>query len=345
MPPTVNIEDLNRMAVKYNPLIQTLPFLMLEESLTALDINQLEISAKDVLLQFQRKSGISRPYNPDAVLGLVGEVGKIKERTLEVKTCFAAIKEHSGSYKDSKLVLNTVEDQKVSNVTKKHPLEVIIIQNKIKTIAEDIIDYIMFGERDEEGTTPADMFDGIDTKISAEILAGDIAEGKGNLKNTGAIIAPVDSDDTDAWDILVAFIRSAHPMLRKNSVLYITNETLFNAMDALGNKLKYTGPMEFEKFQSRLEGSTKSKLKIVSEPALGTGCRLKLTAPRMFDFGMSTKGDNAFCQVRSPYEDPNIWQFWTQWDAGTRIRSIHEKEFLVNDQTNTALPLSGDYVS
>jgi hypothetical protein len=340
----VNTASLQRAAEKYNPVLQTLPFMMLQETLSALQVNQMEVAAKDILMQFQRKSGIARPYNSNSAIAYAGEVGKIKERILEVKTSYAALKEHLAAYKDGKLILNTVEAQKIDNQMKKHPLEVQIIGAKIKTIGEDIIDYLFHGEYDDEGTTPADMFDGYNKIIADEIISGAIAEGNKNMVTTGALLAPV-SGDTDAWDALVDFIRSAHPQLRKNAVLYITDEALFNAIDALGNKIQYKGVMEFDVFQQHLQGTTKSKLQIISDTALGTGSRLMLTAPRTLDFGMNTKSDVDFVQIRNPFEDPNIIQFWTQWDAGCRIRSIHPKEFLVNEQTATALPLSGDYVS
>ncbi len=341
----VNTDSLNKAAQKYNPVLQTLPFMILADVLAALEINQLEIAAKDILTQFQRKQGLARPYNPNSAIGYKGEVGKIIERPLEVKTSFAALKEHGKAYEGGKLVLNTVEDQKFDNQMKKHPLEVQIIGAKLKTISEDIIDYIFHGEYDADGNTPADMFDGYNTLITNEITSGAIAENLGNLKATGAITAPEDVEDTDAWDALVAFLRAAHPQLRKSAVLYICDGALFNASDALGNKLRYKGVMEFDVFQKHLEQTTNSKLKIISEPALGIGSRMMLTKARNLDFGMNTKSDTNFCQVRNPFEDPNIIQFWTQWDAGCRVRSIHPKEFQVNEQTATALPLSGDYVS
>lgn len=341
----INVASLQRAAEKYNPILQTLPFMMLQPSLTALQVNQMEIAAKDILMQFQRKSGIAKPYNADAAIGYNTELGKIIERSLEVKTSYAALKEHIAAYKDSKLILNTVEDQKIDNQLKKHPMEVLYIGAKIKTIGEDIIDYLFHGAYDASGSTPADMFDGYNTIISDEITSGAIAEAKGNLVATGALTAPADVDDSEAWDSLVAFIRAAHPQLRKNAVLYITDGTLFKCIDALGRKINYKGVMEFDVFQKHLEGTTKSKLQIISEPALGTGDRLMLTVPRNLDFGMNTKSDVNFVQVRNPFEDPNIVQFWSQWDAGCRVRSIHAKEFQVNDQTATALPLSGDYVS
>ena len=341
----VNTDSLNKAAQKYNPVLQTLPFMILADVLAALEINQLEIAAKDILTQFQRKSGLARPYNPNGSIGYKGEVGKIVERPLEVVTSYAALKEHLSAYKGGKLVLNTVEDQKIDNQMKKHPLEVQIIGAKLKTISEDIIDYAFHAEYDIDGVTPADMFNGFNPIITAEIVSGAIAESLGNLRPTGAIVAPADVDDTDAWDTLVAFIRAAQPSLRANAVLYITSTALFCAIDALGNKLRYKGVMEFDVFLNHLQGTTQSRLKIISEPALGTGSRMILTKARNLDFGMNTKSDINFCQVRAPFEDPNIIQFWTQWDAGCRVRSIHPKEFQVNEQTATALPLSGDYVS
>jgi len=341
----VNVTSLQRAAEKYNPTLQTLPFMMLEETLTALEINQMEIAAKDILMQFQRKAGLARPYNANSTIGYAGEVGKIKEIPLEVVTSYAALKEHIQAYKDSKLILNSVEDQKIDNQLKKHPLEVQIISAKLKTICEDIIDYLFYGERDDAGLSPVDMFDGFYTQVAAKIITGEIATEEGNLVNSGALSAPSSSSDTSAWDNLVGFIRSAHPSLRKNAVLYITGDALFNAMDALKNAIAYKNVMAFDEFARQLNGETKSNIRIISETALGTGSRLMLCKPRNLDFGMNTKSDVDFCQVRTPFEDPNIVQFWTQWDAGCRVRSIHKKEFQVNEQTSTALELSGDYTS
>lgn len=340
----VNVNSLNRAAEKYNPLLQTLPFTMLAEVLSALSINQLEVSAKDILTQFQRKSGLARPYNANS-LQYASEIGKIVERPLEVKTSYAALKESIKAYQTGKLVLNSPESQKVDNQLKKHPLEVLIIAEKIKTISEDIIDFLFFGEYDAMGTTPVDMFDGFFTGLSAEITSGAIAAAKGNLVTTGALAAPTVEAPTAAWDALVTFLRAAHPSLTKNAVLYISKSALFHAMDALGNKIEGKPVMEFDVFEKYLNGTCQSNVKLISHTALGTGSRLMLSVPRNLDFGMNTKSDVDFVQVRTPFEDPNMIQFWSQWDAGCRVRSIHEKEFQINEQVSVALPLSGDYTS
>jgi hypothetical protein len=58
---------------------------------------------------------------------------------------------------------------------------------------------------------------------------------------------------------------------------------------------------------------------------------------------MDTLGDEAFVQVRNPYEDPNLVQFWIQGKYGTRIRELHEKAFQINEGSPVANTLSGDY--
>ncbi len=149
----------------------------------------------------------------------------------------------------------------------------------------------------------------------------------------------------EAFDRIVEFLRSANPFLRQNGILYMTQDAMFRAMEALGNKLKYKNALEWEVFLNHLRGLTAApKLEIISHPILGTGSRLMYTVPDNLDFGLETRGDEQFVQVRAPYEDPNIAQFWMQWKAGTRVTSIHPKTFMVNDQTNSAWDgISGDY--
>ena len=111
--------------------------------------------------------------------------------------------------------------------------------------------------------------------------------------------------------------------------------------DAFFNKFR-SKPTADEYGRIDLYGSG-GKCKIIRSTIMGTGQRIILTVPGNLDFGMDTLGDEDFVQVRHPYEDPNYVQFWIQGKYGTRIRSIHEKVFQVNDGTPVGLQLSGDY--
>jgi hypothetical protein len=339
----INIANLQRAAEKYDDTLRMLPYLALTPTLDKLGINFLQVDEKDKVVVYHRKGGLAKPY----VVGgenLVneGEIGKVIERILEPKECYTALKDHIMNYRSKRVISNKPE--KIDNRGKKHPLEVQIIDTKIKTVGEDILSALFFGTRNEDDKSPMGMFDGFNAQIDKEIVAGELATAKANLCETGSLDTPADDTDMEAFDKLVAFIRSANPFLRHNGVLYITQPALFNAMDALGNKLKYKNALEWEVFVNHLRGITGApKLQIISDPVLGTGSRLILTVPDNLDFGLGTLGDEQFVQVRSPYEDPNVAQFWMQWSSGTRIVSIHPKTFLVNDQTNTGADLYGDY--
>lgn len=339
----INTDSLNRTSQQYNPTLQVLPFMMLDPTMQELAINFLEVVGKDTKVTFLRKGNVSKPY----VAGVIdySDLGKAIERTLEVKPAYAALKDHIMNYKSKLVASNAISTERNDNKTKKHPLEFLILEEKVKTVAEDIISALFHAERDDNDKSPMGMFDGFNTHIANAIIAGEISVAKGNQYNTGSIIAPTSGTDTDAYDKVVAFIRSANPMLRKKGILYITQTTLFHAIDALGNKIKSKDLLEFEVFLRHLQGSTATpSLRVIAHEALGTGDNLLLTVPGNLDFGMNTRGDEKFVQVRNPFEDPNIVQFWTQWESGTRISQLHPKTFLVNNGVAASADLSGDYV-
>ncbi|MEI7597273.1 MAG: hypothetical protein WCK02_16105 [Bacteroidota bacterium] len=341
----ITIDELQRASKKYEATLQTLPFMVMEEVTNQLGINLLEVANKDTLVQFQRKGGIAKPYIADNI-NYTTEIGKAAERTLQVETCVAVLKDHIMNYKEKLVATNDPLAQKVNNQTKKHPMEQLVLESMIRSVAEDIIDAMFFSERDTNNQSPLGMFTGFNPLLDLEIASGEISLSKGNYRATGELLAPADENDFEAYDKIVAFIRSANPQLRKNGILLIPDNALFNVMDALGNKIKYKGSFEFDVFLNHLRGATNTpNLSLRSSIALGSGSRLIYTKPGNFDLGMNTITDKQFVQVRTPYEDPNYVQFWNQFDLGARIRSIHAKEILVNDESNVGIEMSGDYNS
>ena len=112
------------------------------------------------------------------------------------------------------------------------------------------------------------------------------------------------------------------------------------------NKVKSHQVIDFETLLKYIRSICFApSLTIATHDCLGSGGRLTLSIPGNFELGMRTQTDKDFVQIRSPYKDPNWVQFWNQFNAGGRIRSIHAKNFLVNDQLNTAIELAGDYRS
>lgn len=341
MPPTVDITSLSETAVRRQQDLKMLPYAVLRIVLGVHGINLMPgIQNKDVITSFKRKSGIFRPYATDIEISH-SDVGKAEEATLEVKQAFASVKDNIQNYRTISVGPDTLLGK---NKSKKHPWQMVMLLAIVRTFGEDIIDALFPAIRDITDQSPTGAFDGFDTIIDAKIADGSIAAAHGNYVATGAIAAPADENDTDAADILLEFWRSAHPRFKEGkSQLLLPSDIADHYDDAFFNKYK-TKPIVDEYNRSVLHGSG-GKCTIVRSTAMGTGQRIMLTAPGILDFGMDTMGDETFVQVRNPYEDPNLVQFWIQGSYGTRIREVHEKVFQVNDGVPVANALSGDYIS
>jgi hypothetical protein len=347
MDPIIDVALLQRAAVTYNNVLQTLPFNTLLDTCATLGIQLLPVTAKDIKLQFQRRGGTSGPYNPsvDPADYYPSEIGKIVQRPLDVLPCVNALKDHMMNYKQYNVISNAGEP--VNHQTKKHPLERLILETVVTTQSEDMLLALFPGERDETQRSPLAMFDGIDTIIDTDISAGNISVARGNYIELGAspFTAPVDEDDVTALNNFIKFIRSLNSNLRKNAIVYVPSNVLFNVKDCLGNKKKAF--LENQIFLQYVRDITNSpNLQIISHEVMGTGDRITATIPKNMDLGLNTQSAMQFVKVRDIYEDPNWLQFWSQWEAGFRISSVHQKTFAVSDGTPVAdVSLSGDYNS
>lgn len=344
MPPTIDISTLAETAIKRQKDLKMLPYLVLSQTLGIHGINLYNgIQNKDVLTDFQRKSGIMKPYDSSVAISH-GDVGKTQEMILAVEKAYASVKDNIQNYKNVAVGPDVLLGK---NKSKAHPWQKTMLWAIVTTFGEDVLDALYPAVRDTADQTPQGAFDGYDTKIDAFITATLISEANKNLVNTFDVVytdfvAPVDLDDTEVADRLLAFYRAAHPSLKStNTLLKVPAHIADWYDDAYHNKYKHK-PILDEFGRTNLHG-TGNKCKIVRSNHMGTGSRIILTVPGNFDFGMDSNSDAEFVQVRNPYIDPNLIQFWIQGDYGTRIRSIHPKMFQINEGTPVANALSGDY--
>ncbi|MGM0530938.1 MAG: hypothetical protein ACQER7_06260 [Bacteroidota bacterium] len=348
MADTVNITDLSRAAEKYDRDFKVLPFVALMGAMSELGLRMVKVNYKDTIIEQQRKGGITKPYEAgttDPSSEMEGEIMQLKERSLIVEPGYCAIKDNIQNYREKQVLFDPTKDT-VNHKTKKHPLEKEIVGNKIKTVAEDIIDAIFHGERDITDKSPSGLMHGYDYKIDQAVASGELAAANGNYIDSGSLAAPANDTDTTAIDNLVTWLRKRAIRFGRNPVLRMPIDIYHNCADALEIKLKYKADINADVLLAYLRDKAKlSNLKLIAHDALGTGDRIHLSENGIFDFGMNTPGDQNFVQVRSPYEDPNLVQFWLQFEAGTRINSFHEKMFMCNQGSPTANELSGDYLS
>jgi len=337
----ITVSGLTRTAQKYQKELQMLPYAVMAEVLADHGVNLFPgVQYKDTIITLERKQGIARPYAVDAAISNA-TLGKMVEADLEVKKAYASIKDNIWNYKEKLMV--TPDELVGKNTVKKHPFELQIMMNQIRTFSEDVMDSLFNGERNDSGTTPLDLYDGFETIVLAAITAGSITGGKGNYLETSTFAAPADNSDTNAIDYLVTWLRAANMFLKKDCMLLLPVQIHNYVVDALENKLKYkdvTVPV--------VEAYLKDKcnlrnFKYKPTDYMGTGDRLMLVKPGMLDFGMNSMSDAEFVQVRDAYEDPNYFQYWIQGDYGARIRSFNEKVFFTNDGSLTAAQLAGDY--
>ncbi len=339
----VNVTSLNRAAEVYDNVLRTLPYFTLEEVISLFKLNVLEISGKHVRTTFERKGGLMKPYSAEVTSTDNEEVGKIKESSLETKLAFCSIFDSIQNYKAVNVLSNAGE--KVDNKAKKHPLERKILETIVRTWSEDVLDALFFGERNTDDMSPLGAFDGFETLLVALIVAGEVSTGKGNLINSGAISDPSDETDTGAVDTIIAWFKNINPKLRRQKLLWIVPETVvFPLLLSLENKLRYRSVATMQDLENYLKiHALVPNLTVVSHPCLGSGQRWYVTPYGNLDFGMNTKTDGQFVQVRDPKVDPNIVQFWIQAEYGTRWNGWHPKEFACNEQAAVSNPLSGDY--
>lgn len=343
---SINIAALTDEAIRYQEDLRLLPYVVLTDKLNKLGVRLLELQYKDIEKTFQRKKGLARPYQIRQSIAY-NDLGKVTESTLEIYECYAALKDHILNYRE-KNVINTPDFGMGRNQTKEHHLNGLITAQAVITVAEDIADALFHGERDDSGLSPLDCIDGYYTLIDNAVATGEIASANGNLVATGSIDAPANSSDTDAVDKLVSFVRQTDIQLRRspNAGLIMSINTLQNAMDALQNYAMFTSrdvnPMVLQDYINNKCGTN---IALTYDEILGSGDKLILTVAGNMDHGMNTMGDSDFVQIRDIFEDPNLVQYWIQWENGNRIRNLHRKMFCTNDGTSIASDLSGDYSS
>lgn len=339
---TVNINSLSRVNAEYQNALRALPAYQLVEVCSALGINVLDVAGEDIIINKRRKGGVLRPYTPGLTPNQNQELIKFFESRLKPQLCYGSFEDNITNYIEKKVLSNNADELDLK--TKKHPLEFEIIRDAILAINEDIIFQLFFAERDNAGTTPATAFNGIYTTMDALVTAGEISATIGNLVNTGEIAAPVDGD-TSAYDRVVAFVKSAHPLLRAGECnLMISQGAITNVRDAFRNKVKsFDYPTTAQVLERLKDDAGAPGLKFVTHECLGNGSKLTLIKPNMIDLGFHVADDKDFIQVRSISKDPNEVQFWAELAIDTRIRDIHPKVFMTNEQTSTSIALAGDY--
>lgn len=339
----INVDSLRNANETYQNVIYTLPFISLNEMAAALNMNILSVDKVDVITNRRRAGNLMRPYYQGCTDDKKREVMKFVEMRLEIEKVFADLRDNVTNYEDKK-VLSAAGSSVADNKTKKHPLEYEMIKAVLESFGEDACVAVWHAERDTTNDTPMGSFNGIYTIIGALKTSELITEAEGNLKTSGAITMPT-GDASTPYDNLVKWLQSADPMLKKGKVQLTCAQSVITAAKAgYKNKTKAFMDPTYDQFLAALRDASEIPgLVIGTHEALGTGSQLILHKVGLLDIGRQAGGSSNFCQIRNISNDPNDVQFWLQDGYGTRIRDVHRKVFMTNEQTNTAPDLMADY--
>ncbi len=342
----INVDALTQSAKKYDSVLRTLPFFSLEKVAETLRMNVLELNEENVLVNRRRKAGGTGPYKQGMTITYQEEVMKFFESTLNPELVVFKVKDNITNYQEKKVLVQV--GKKLDLKKKKHPLEFEIIKDIVTSHGEDVVFSLFHAERDEDTFSPQTAFTGFFPALDALTTKGYISTAEKNTVNTDAIVAPTSDTDVKAYEQLVEFLASGHPMLRSSNggipQLLIAENALLAVRSAFRNKVKNLEYATMDRMIEALrEDARIPQLVVDTHQALGTGSKLILQKAGNMDIGFNTGKAQQFVQVRNIFEDPNEVQFWLEAGYGVRFRDIHQKKFLTNEQTNTAINLAGDY--
>ena len=346
MPKLIDVSKLNQALVVYDKALRALPFATLQEVASLLKLNVMDLQGKHSRINERRRAGGTQSYKIGKEFGMLETILGYEPSLIEPKDVVFITKENSQKYDDLELLI--VGGQPVSNITKKHPLELKVATSLVRSHIEDVVYSMFHAQRDEESTTPMGAIDGFFVKIDKLITANEVNAARGNFAVSGAFDMPKDENDYAAYENLVDWIGGSNNYLRSsiggNPQLLCAETVLIAARAALRNKLKM---QEYPTMQRMIECLREDALcrtlNVVTHEALGRGSRLTLQKEGNMDFAFNTQAASKFCQIRDIYEDPNEWQFWLQAGYDTRVNDWHEKVFRTNEQKNESLDLAGDY--
>jgi hypothetical protein len=339
----VDIEALTRVAKSYNDQLRALPVMAGMNTAAEFGFNFIEVENEDVEITFERKGGVTRPYQA-GTSKKVSELGHFVERSLKPTMSYCSIDDSILNYKEKKVISNAGET--VDSVSKKHPLERKIIENIVASYNEDIALGVFTYAYDATGLVPAKSYDGLYTKLLAHIGAGEVSVAKNNMYNTGAIVAPASATDTTAYDQAVALLSAAHPLLRSGVAnWYIGSIPWSYIRAAYKNKVKaFSDPTSEQVMTALKDDASFPLLNRITKPTFGVGDFSFVIKPGLIDLGINTKAAAQFVQVRQIDPDPNIVNFWLQAAFGTRWKSNHAKVFICNDRPLASVSgMAGDY--
>jgi len=221
---------------------------------------------------------------------------------------------------DPYTLYNTIYSEPLSK--KRTEMEVVktLAVEMAKSATEDLPQVLFTGVRNAAGTTTMDLFDGFDTIIKADKLAGDVTVEKKNLVVADAITA------ANAGDKLKLIHKSAHVTLKNGaSKMYVpvhVKEMYDEWFLATFGAVAYNNAYE----QIYLHGTNK-KCELVALPGMIDADHIILTTKKNMLVGVDQTSDQERVEINK-CDNPKAVQFFMTAFFGVQFESINPKVFL-----------------
>lgn len=171
------------------------------------------------------------------------------------------------------------------------PSAKLVIASVLKSLGESLHNVLFTAKRNAAGDTSADLFNGFITIADAEVKAGNIAEGKGNLfKITTGF------SEADALDVAKSIERKAHPVLRATEkFLYCSPEFADAYNDAY--MLTHGGIVYNKKFEQAVVEGSNNKTTLAPLTCLAGSSKFFLAPKSNMLYGYDSLSDQERIQV------------------------------------------------
>ena len=171
------------------------------------------------------------------------------------------------------------------------PSAKLVIASVLKSLGESLHNVLFTAQRNAEGDTSADLFNGFITIADAEVEAGNIADGKGNLfKITTGF------SEADALDVAKSIERKAHPVLRATEkFLYCSPEFADAYNDAY--MLTHGGIVYNKKFEQAVVEGSNNKTTLAPLTCLAGSSKFFLAPKSNMLYGYDSLSDQERIQV------------------------------------------------
>lgn len=171
------------------------------------------------------------------------------------------------------------------------PSAKLVIASVLKSLGESLHNVLFTAKRNAEGGTSADLFNGFITIADAEVEAGNIADGKGNLfKITTGF------SEADALDVAKSIERKAHPVLRATEkFLYCSPEFADAYNDAY--MLTHGGIVYNKKFEQAVVEGSNNKTTLAPLTCLAGSSKFFLAPKSNMLYGYDSLSDQERIQV------------------------------------------------